>query len=343
MKSLSLYLNEGLMPLNESFIDYDTALENVPEKMKDVAKLKILVKKFDKFGEENEYDENEDPYDMLMSLIKGIVKPKKFDELNKEYRSSYSEDYATKVKNRTKYCDKLFSAVHANYKKDQWASPTTLTTALVGIAYWIENYAGFQDKEIDKYLGKLCAKYEKVFGLDPNDATKITQMYNQQKVSIQDAINIENKTKASIQEIKDDFKKHKFTVFSYSHESAVRAIVIDNKDYDSLDEAYKSFEAERKGGSPLENYDLDKILRRGVEEGKIDSLYLCDGYYCIGEDHDKKIPYFGYYDEDIIGKEIYSYSGYNSKFYFRGQIPTDKKRNAYYDYYDSLWTTWKKS
>lgn len=344
MKSLTTYICE-------SFIDYDTALENVPEKMKDVAKLKILINKFDKFGEENSYEDGKDPFDQLLNMLSNIVKEKKFDELQKERRNSYSEDYKQKVKNRTKYCDKLFSAVYNNYKKENdkygWGDISTLTSALIGIAYWIENYAGFQEKEADTYLGKLCAKYEKVFGISADAATQITQMYDKQKVSIQQAIDAENKTKASVQEIKDDFKNHKYTIFADSHDSAVQMYIVKNEDYDTLDDAFEQTAGNEGPGSPLENYSLEGKLRQLVKDGKINALFLCSGYYCIGQDQNKTIPTFGYYDDDdIITSEIWDYSTYDHKFYYKGKIGDySKHRNGQgnsYEYYDSLWTVHKK-
>jgi hypothetical protein len=327
--------------ITESFIDYDIALENVPAKNQDVAKLKILIKKFDKFGEEDNYEDGKDPYDRLMKHLQNILKEKKFDDLEKERRGSYSEDYATKVKNRTKYCDKLFSAVHADFKKEEKkygsADPLDLTVALIGIAYWIENFAGFKEAEVDKYLAKLCTKYQKVFGINPDEATKIAQVYDKQKVSIQQAIDLENKTKASVQGIKDDFKKHKYTVFAFSHDSAAKMFVISNKDFESLDAAYEATVSKETAGSPFEKYDLETQLRYLVKDGKIGVVNLCSGFYCFGEDKNKAIPRFGYYDEDIIGEEIYKYSGYDKKFYYSGMV--DSKKNGAYLWYDSLWTS----
>ena len=46
MISLVDYINESL--LEESFFDYDTALDKVQANMQDVEKLKILIKKFSK-------------------------------------------------------------------------------------------------------------------------------------------------------------------------------------------------------------------------------------------------------------------------------------------------------
>ena len=89
MISLVDYINESL--LKESFFDYDTALEKVPANMQDVEKLKILIKKFSKFGEEEEYGEDGEPYEQLLTSLKHTLTEKKFKELEDLRRSvSYS-------------------------------------------------------------------------------------------------------------------------------------------------------------------------------------------------------------------------------------------------------------
>lgn len=334
MISLVDFINESL--LEESFFDYDTALEKVPAKMQDVEKLRILIKKFSKFGEEENTDNS--PYEKLLDVLKSYMPEKKFNELEtfkKSANAKYNAPYEEKLAVRTKYCDKMFAAIR-KYGYDDYEF---LIVALAGCADYIDNYSRFQQKDADKYIGKLANKFNKIFGVDVDGYTKISKEYNKLKIRIKDAVDLEAKTVESIKDIKDEFKNHKYTIFAKAHNTAACMLVVDNSKYENLDNAFNSTVAkEGSAGSPLEKYNLENILRDLVKDGKVPSLYLCSGNYCWGEDKDNKIPLFGYLD-NIPSDEIYEYSNYDNKFYYKGKL-NDKQ--TYYKWYDNLWTVHKK-
>lgn len=348
MISLVDYINESL--LKESFFDYDTALEKVPANMQDIEKLKILIKKFSKFGEEEEYGEDGEPYEQLLTSLKHTLTEKKFKELEDIKRSvSYSSPYKEKLSAKVKYCDKMFAAIKSSLDKDArkygYSNYEYLITALVGCADYIYNYSGLEQADVDKYLGKLSTKFNKVFNVDADSFTKISKIYDKLKVDIKTAVDLESKTVESIKDIKNAFKEHKYTIFAGAHSSAAEMFIIDNSQYESLDDAFNSTATKDREGSPMENYNLEKILRTLVKDGKVPSLYLCSGNYCWGENKNEIIPIFGYLDE-IPSDEIYKYSQYDGKFYYRGKLSDGKPYKSLgeiaYHWYDNLWIEHKK-
>lgn len=343
MISLVDYINESL--LEESFFDYDTALDKVQANMQDVEKLKILIKKFSQFGEEEEYGENEEPYDKLLRSLKNSLSEKKFAELKDIEKSvAYDAPYKDKLAARVKYCDKMFAAIKSsldkNARKYGYSNYEYLITALVGCADYIEHYSSLEQKDADKYLGKLSAKFNKVFGVDANGFTKISKLYDKLKVDIKTAVDLETKTVESVKDIKNAFKDHKYTLFASANYSSAQMFIINNSDYESLDDAFDSTVAKEGSGSPMENYNLENMLRYLVKEGKVKSLYLCSGNYCWGKNENEIIPKFGYLDE-IPSDEIYKHSKYDNKFYYCGKLrsgsPNKNQGKIAYQWYDNLW------
>lgn len=343
MISLVEYINESL--LEESFSDYDVALDKVPANMQDVEKLKILIKKFSKFGEEEEYGENDEPYGKLLRSLEDTLSEKKFAKLRDIERSvTYNTSYKDKLAARVKYCDKMFAAIKSSLDKDArkygYSNYEYLITALVGCADYIENYSGLEQKDADKYLGKLSAKFNEVFGVDANGFTKISKLYDKLKVNIKTAVDLEAKTVESVKDIKNAFKDHKYTLFADRHDSAASMFIIDNSKYDSLDDAFNSTVAKESAGSPLDEYNLENVLRTLVKDGKVRSLYLCSGNYCWGKNESELIPIFGYLDE-IPSNEIYKHSQYDGQFYYCGKLrngsPSKNQGEIAYQWYDSLW------
>ena len=232
--------------LEESFFDYDTALEKVPAKMQDVEKLRILVKKFSKFGDEENTDNS--PYEKLLDVLKSYMPEKKFNELETFKKSvKYDAPYEEKLAVRTKYCDKMFAAIR-KYGYDDYEF---LIVALAGCVDYIDNHSRFQQKDADKYIGKLANKFNKIFGVDVDGYTKISKEYDKLKVRIKDAVDLEAKTVESIKDIKDEFKNHKYTIFAKAHNTAASMIIVDNSKYENLDDAFNSTVAKESAGSPL--------------------------------------------------------------------------------------------
>lgn len=310
------------------FFDYDTELEKVPAKMQDVAKLKILIKKFSKTGEEGKYDNddkyNKTPYQKLIDSLSYRLSEKQIASIKDIKNSINWADHKTILK----YCDKLFSCVKSAVDKEQ---------KKYGSADYITN--AIPNDEADKYLGKLANKFNKVFGVSADGMTKISQKYAETKTNIQKAIDVENATIKSINDIKAQFKEHKYTIFAaVQDESNARMLIIDNSKFDNVDDAYENTVKKDKYG-PFEysHYDLDKILREMATTKKVYNFGLVGGDYAFGKNKENIIPIFGYIDE-LPSEEIYEIG---REIYPRGKVSKSKIEGVAYEYYDSLWTVWK--
>ena len=340
MKNLVQYLNENL--ICEGFFDYDTELEKVPAKMQDVAKLKILIKKFSKTGEEGEYDNddkyNKTPYQKLIDSLSYSLSEKQIASIKGIKNSINWADHKTILK----YCDKLFSCVKSAVDKEEKkygsADYGFLYVALIGIADYITN--AIPNDEADKYLGKLANKFNKVFGVSADGMTKISQKYAETKTNIQKAIDVENATIKSINDIKAQFKEHKYTIFAaVQDKSMARMLIIDNSKFDNVDDAYENTVKKDNLNYSFKysHYDLDKILREMATTKKVYNFGLVGGDYAFGKDKENIIPIFGYIDE-LPSEEIYEIG---REIYPRGKVSKSKIEGVAYEYYDSLWTVHK--
>lgn len=344
MKNLAQYLNENL--ICEGFFDYDTELEKVPAKMQDVAKIKILVKKFSKLGEEGEYDNDDknnlSPYHKLVNSLSGRLSDRQIASIKDVKNSIKWSDHKTIMK----YCDKIFSCVKSAVDKEEkkygFADYGFLYAALIGIADYLENT--LPPDETDKYLGKLANKFNKVFGVNADGLTKISQKYAQTKMSIQKALDTENATIKSINDIKAQFKDHKYTIFASNNDSAAKMFIIDNSEFDNVDDAFENTVKKDKLNydeyAPFDpkHYDLNNVLREIVTSKKVRNLILV-GIYIFGKDKENVIPIFGYIDE-LPSQEI-SKLGKDNKIYPRGNVRKSDIKGVAYEYSDTLWTVWK--
>lgn len=344
MKNLAQYLNENL--ICEGFFDYDTELEKVPAKMQDVAKIKILIKKFSKLGEEGEYDNNDkynqSPYHKLIDALSYSLTDKQNASIKDLKNAINWSDHKTVMK----YCDKIFSCVKSAVDKEEKkygsADYGFLYMALIGIADYITN--AIPNDEADKYLGKLANKFNKVFGVNADGLTKISQKYAQTKMSIQKALDTENATLKSMNDIKAQFKDHKYTIFASNNDGAAIMFIIDNSKFDNVNDAFENTVKKDKLSSdkyaPFDSnyYELNKVLREIVTSKKVRNFMLVSPYI-FGKDTENRIPIFGYIDK-LPSEEINKIGQYN-KIYPRGNVRKSNIEGVAYEYHDSLWTVWK--
>lgn len=347
----------------ESFMEEDESIAKLDPKMQDVAKLRQLVKTWDKFGNEVEdvQDESSGLYksESNFERVKDMCKKSTTNSAWAKIESMEKEAYRMKsgperVNAYSKYFDKLFSIAVNSSKKEQkkygYTDVRYLVSVLTGIAGYIIDYNGrFGGQDgVDKFLGKLITKFEKVTDKDFNSAMKISEIYDKKKISIEAALKEEADMIKNVNDIKSKFKDHKFFVISWSSESASCSWMLPTENFDSFDEAIKFLQENGSVYSDnLTDDYVDKLLRNLVKSKETKALYMCSGHYHFENDQNNVIPYIGYIDDDITpDTEIYIFSHYDKKDRFAGYYAnkdiSGQFKNGMMRYSDSLWTTHKK-
>lgn len=360
MKSLHKILNENKCNslttfINESFTEDHEAIMKLDPKMQDVAKLKQLIKLWDNFGNEvkGDYDRYDNNFERVKEMCSNMTTKNAWAKVEDMFREARKAKGEEKFKLYSKYFDKLFSIVanstKKEYKNRRYFDTYAATSCLTGIAGYLEDrpsiLGGEEDR--DKYLGKLITKFEKVFATDMRDAISISKMYDKKYISIKTAIDEEENTIKSIQDIKDVFKEHKYLIVAAATDANAEAFIIDTSKFDSFDESIENVTKQYNKNATNVNVNyVNKQLRSLVETKKTKALFLCDGFYHFGDDKEDIIPYVGYYDKELSTDiEINKYSTYYNKDFFEGYLLDRNISNTYngfFYYFDSLWTSHKR-
>ena len=143
---------------------------------------------------------------------------------------------------------------------------------------------------------------------------------------------------SSVDDIKNDFKNHKYTIFAADNDSSLRILIIDNSKFDNVDDAFKNTVGKDTLNAAFEesHYDLDKVIKRITKEKKTYKVGIGMYEYSFGKDKEYFIPSFCYLDK-IPSEEIYKFT---DKFYSRGKLMKSKIKGVAYEYYDNLWKNW---
>ena len=362
MKNLTDFISENKTTSIEGLIyeanfhAEDQAIEDLEPKMKDVAKFKLLVKKWDKLGEEippgdddhyagTNFEQLEKCYDNDDTNIK---EKKKVREASNNFHGLYDlkkSDPKAYVKAAIKayggYLDAWYSwakkyATHGK-GRDKWISTNFIVQAFLGLGSWIINY-GLKEEIQNQLLGRLIKKFDKDMGKlnGVEGVSTFLKMYDEKRVSMKQALETETATLKSIEELKEERTKHKYTIIGGFVEGQGDIAFIDNSKFESFDEILDLdlFTKDTCKYFRWTKYSTDSMLRYVLDcKGKIPGCFLCSGYYTFNnKNKDDVIPMFGYCDE--LPKKIYKYSGYDKKFFYRGK-PHEEKYG--YRFFDSLW------
>lgn len=344
-------------------MEEDESIAKLDPKMQDVAKLRQLVKIWDKFGNEIEdvQDESsglyksESNFERVKDMCKNSTTSSAWDKIESMEREAYRmKSGDERVKAYSKYFDKLFSIAVNSGKKEQkkygYTDVRYLVSVLTGIAGYVIDYSGrFGGQSgVDKFLGKLITKFENVTDKDFNSAMKISEIYDNKKISIASALKEEDDMIKNVNDIKNKFKDHKFFVISWASDSAACSWMLPTENFDSFDEAIKFLQENGSVYSDnLTDTYVDRLLRNLVKSKETEALYMCSGHYHFGNDQNNVIPYIGYIDDNITpDTEIYVFSHYDKidRFagYYGNRDISGQFKNGMMRFTDSLWTTHKK-
>ena len=158
-------------------------------------------------------------------------------------------------------------------------------------------------------------------------------------MSIQKALDVENATLKSINDIKEQFKNHKYTIFASNNDGAAKMFIINNSKFDNVNDAFENIVKKDKLSSgeyaPFDSnhYELDKVLREIVTSKKVRNLILV-GIYIFGKDKENTIPIFSYIDE--LPSEEINKIGKDNKIYPRGRVRKSDIEGVAYEYHDSI-------
>lgn len=367
MKDLRNYINENQkasitdLIYEANFFAEDEALADLEPKMQDVKKFKLLVTRWDKLGEEvpirgdehfggNTFEKfekyYEDDYDHPKERKAVNDARKEFITTVDAKKKGEKEYLKVAIKVYGAYVDALYSwAKKYSQKgkgKDKWIDTQFIVLTFLALGSWIVNY-GFNEKVQDQLLGKLIKKFDKDMGKlrGVEGLSSFLKMYDEKKASMKIALDIEQKTLKSIEELKEERKKHKYTILGGFNEGQGIIYFFDNSKFESFDDIINSKPIEQDHGKvgceylKWTNYDADKLLRKVLSfKDGIPGCFLCSGFFTFdNKDKDNIIPKFGFIDE--VPKKIYKYSGYDQKFFYRGK---PNQKDFGYSFFDSLWS-----
>lgn len=366
MKSLIDYICESFndksnMICEANFFAEDEKIADLEPKMQDVRRFKLLVTRWDKLGEEdpirgdehyagNNFDrieklfEDDEQHENERKAIK--LAKSNFVNLYRMEDKSSKEYVKTAIKTYGAYIDAIYSWAKkfatSGKGRDKYVNTSFIATSFLGLGSWIINY-GLDENIQNQLLGKLIKKFDKdmgkIRGVDGLSA--FLELYDDQKVSMQKALDIETKTLKGMDELREERKKHKYTVLGGFGEGQGHIYVFDNSKFDSFEDILNSkpiIDDKNKhiGCFYLRwtGYSEDTLLRYVLNCNKgIPACTLCSSYYTFDNtDKNNSIPKFGFIDE--IPNKIYSYSGYDHKFRYRGKF---RKEDYGYGFFDSLW------
>lgn len=371
MKDLRNYINENKeasitdLIYESNFHAEDESLADLEPKMQDVKKFRLLVTRWDALGEEvpvrgdehfagNLFEKFEKIYDKSNEFPKDKQKVK---DARNAFSNVYNiDDRKSKeyLKAGVKYYGAYIDALYSWAKKyatkgrgqDKWIDTSFIASTFLGLGSWIVNY-GMEDNVADQLLGKLIKKFDKDMGKinGVEGLSSFLKMYDEKKVSMKNALDRETATLKSIDELKEERKKHKYTIIGGSKENAgaIHIYIFDNSKFETVDEIMESKPMKQDNDEHIgchflgwTDYDGDKLLRKIVAMSKtgVRGCYLCSGFYTYdNKDKDNVIPQFGFIDE--VPKKVYKYSGYDQKFFYRGKF---REEDYGYSFFDSLWS-----
>lgn len=369
MKDLKNYINENNQAsitdliYEANFFAEDEALADLEPKMQDVKKFKLLVTRWDKLGEEvplrgdehfagntfekfEQFFEKDDEHPKERKAVRDAKNgfraawDAKDKGDNKEYVKVAIKAYGA-------YVDALYSWAKKyatqGKGKNKWIDTQFIVLTFLALGSWIVNY-GFDEKVQDQLLGKLIKKFDKDMGKikGVEGLSSFLKIYDEKKASMKMALDIEQKTLKSIEELKEERKKHKYTILGGFGEGQGNIFFFDNSKFESFEDIMNSKPIEQDHNDKIgceylkwTGYTENSLLRRVLTfKDKIPGCFLCSGYFTFdNKDKDNIIPKFGFTDE--IPNKIYKYSEYDQKFFYRGKL---RETDYGYSFFDSLWS-----
>lgn len=368
MKSLTNYICESINPIMESnFHDEALKIEKLPPKLQDVEKFKLLVTKWDKLGEEVAIGRDEHYAGTNFEYIEKCFfdddehgpDKRKVIEAKDNFREAHKLDESDingKVKIYGAYIDAMYSWAKkyatSGKGRNKYVDQRFIVTSFLGLGSWIINY-GFARKELqDKLLGKLITKFNKDMSTlnGVRDVTKFMELYNEKCIDMKRAFDTETAIIKSINDLKEERTKHKYTIIASQSEGQVNILFFDNEKINSFEEIFETKEVKQCDCSwKWTGLNEESLLRKVISWGKTvpPARLSSDKYLFDKNDKSSFIPMFGFCDE--LPTDMYSF--YDGKYSFssnggetirkRGSLSHELREGKFYSYFDSLWHNWK--